>query len=345
MIDIEAFEIYRSDVDARPSQPPIGVLLTQTAKTLSRSFDAALAEHGGSLATWLVLLSLTGAEHGSQRSIAAGIGIEGPTLTHHLNRMQADGLVTRVRDPRNRRAHLVALTVDGRATFHSLLGAVVGFDERLRAGFSDDELATLRDLLHRPRQTPRRHPNQQRRRSDDHRRQRQAEHRRDAAQLHGPPARRPTMTAATQRRPGYRPSRLQRSANTMLSRALRNGRGPRFMRLLTVRGRRSGAARSTPVVPVRDGERTWVVSPFGEVGWVRDARVAGQIGLDRGGDHTTYEVRELGPDESLPVLERYRSTPARSSLDASCATRLGRIRCSNSPRSETKTSGQPRVET
>ena len=119
------------------------------------------------------------------------------------------------------------------------------------------------------------------------------------------------MTAATQPHPGYRPSRPQRWANAMLTRALRNGRGPRFMRLLTVRGRRSGATRSTPVVPVRDGERMWVVSPFGEVGWVRDARVAGQVGLDRGGDHTTYEVRELGPDESLPVLRRYLSTPAR----------------------------------
>src|SRR5215212_10395607 len=117
---------------------PIGRLLTRTAKTLSRSFDATLAERGGSLPTWLVLLSLTGEQHGSQRSIAAEIGVEGPTLTHHLNRMEADGLVTRVRDPQNRRVHQVALTDDGRAAFHALLGAVASFDERLRAGFTDD---------------------------------------------------------------------------------------------------------------------------------------------------------------------------------------------------------------
>jgi len=119
------------------------------------------------------------------------------------------------------------------------------------------------------------------------------------------------MTAPAHAHAGYRPSRVQRWANTMLTRALRNGRGPRFMRLLTVRGRRSGTTRSTPVVPVRDGGRTWVVSPFGEVGWVRDARVAGHVELDRGVDHTTYAVRELSADESLPVLERYLSTPAR----------------------------------
>ena len=109
----------------------------------------------------------------------------------------------------------------------------------------------------------------------------------------------------------YQPSRLQRWANGKLTRALRKGRGPRFMRLLSVRGRRSGLIRSTPVVPVRDGERTWVVCPFGEMGWVRDARVAGEVELERGEDRTTYRVRELGSDESGPVLRRYLSTPAR----------------------------------
>lgn len=132
-----------------PPQEPIGLLLTRTAKTVSRSFDAALAERGGSLAMWLVLLSLSGGAHPSQRSIAADVGVEGPTLTHHLNRMEAARLVSRARDPLNRRVHHVELTDGGREVFHSLRGAVVGFDERLRAGFTDDELATLRDLLHR----------------------------------------------------------------------------------------------------------------------------------------------------------------------------------------------------
>lgn len=116
---------------------------------------------------------------------------------------------------------------------------------------------------------------------------------------------------APQPHSGYRPSRLQRRANTMLTRALRKGRGPRFMRLLSVRGRRSGVTRSTPVVPVSDGDHTWVVSPFGDVGWVRNARAAGQVELGRGDDRTTYAVRELPPDETGPVVRRYLSTPAR----------------------------------
>lgn len=99
--------------------------------------------------SWLVLTSLVGGLHRSQRSIAAEVGVEGPTLTHHLNRMEGDGLVTRQRDPQNRRAHQVELTDRGHAEFRSLVGVVQTFDERLRAGLTDAELATLRQLLQR----------------------------------------------------------------------------------------------------------------------------------------------------------------------------------------------------
>ena len=133
----------------RPTVEPIGLFVTRTAKALSRSFDAALVDKGGSLASWLVLTSLVGGTHRSQRAIAAAVGVEGPTLTHHLNRMEIDGLVTRRRDPQNRRVHQVELTDAGQAAFRSLLGAVQAFDAQLHAGFTDDELLTLRRLLGR----------------------------------------------------------------------------------------------------------------------------------------------------------------------------------------------------
>lgn len=147
VIDIEPFDIYPLAVGAKPIDEPVGLLVTRTAKVVSRAFDGALADLGGSLATWLVLVSLAGGLHASQRSIAAAVGVEGPTLTHHLNRMEAEGLVTRVRDPENRRAHLVALTDSGRAQFRSMLTEVQAFDRQLRAPFSTDELATLHHLL------------------------------------------------------------------------------------------------------------------------------------------------------------------------------------------------------
>jgi MarR family transcriptional regulator for hemolysin len=65
--------------------------------------------------------------------------------------MEAAGLVTRTRDPENRRVHRVELTEAGEAAFDGLLATVVAFDRRLRAGFSDDEIATLGALLGRLR--------------------------------------------------------------------------------------------------------------------------------------------------------------------------------------------------
>jgi MarR family transcriptional regulator for hemolysin len=136
---------------AQPEIEPIGLQVTRTAKVLSRAFDDALAAGGGSLPRWLVLVSLMSASHGTQRDLAGAVGVEGPTLTHHLNRMEAAGLVTRRRDPENRRVHQVELSADGEAAFRGLLQYVAAFDEQLRAGFTDDELALLRGLLDRLR--------------------------------------------------------------------------------------------------------------------------------------------------------------------------------------------------
>jgi MarR family transcriptional regulator for hemolysin len=132
-----------------PAVEPIGRQLARTAKTVSRAFDEALSRAGGSLPDWLILLALRGRQHGMQRELAEALGIEGPTLTHHLNRMESAGLVTRRRDADNRRIHRVELTTDGEAAFRRLLGTVTGFDRRLRAGLTDGEIDTLSGLLAR----------------------------------------------------------------------------------------------------------------------------------------------------------------------------------------------------
>lgn len=133
----------------RPTTEPIGLAVTRHAKTISRAFDEALTSQGSNLATWLVLVSLTGGERRAQRSIAADVGIDGATLTHHLHRLEQAGLVARVRNPQDKRIQHVSLTEAGTKQFQGLLGTVQAFDERLRADFTDDELATLRQLLGR----------------------------------------------------------------------------------------------------------------------------------------------------------------------------------------------------
>jgi len=57
--------------------------------------------------------------------------------------------------------------------------------------------------------------------------------------------------------------------------------------------------------PGRKGILIWLVVPYGEVGWVRNARVAGQVTLARGGKTEIVSIRELGPQESAPILKQY----------------------------------------
>lgn len=133
----------------RPEQTPVGLALSRAARIVSRAFGDTLDESGGSLPVWLVLLNLNMQRDANQRALAEAIGVSGPTLTHHLNAMERDGLLSRRRDPDNRRNHIVELTPEGEAALTRLSPAVLAFDKRLRTNFTSDELDTLRALLDR----------------------------------------------------------------------------------------------------------------------------------------------------------------------------------------------------
>ena len=75
--------------------------------------------------------------------------------------------------------------------------------------------------------------------------------------------------------------------------------------LLTVIGRRSGIARTTPVTLVRAGASRWLVAPYGEVSWVHNIRATGAATLTRRRRSETVKVTELGAAESAPVLKAY----------------------------------------
>jgi MarR family transcriptional regulator for hemolysin len=132
-----------------PRDVPLGLLVARTAKSLSRAFDDALVAAGGSTPTWLVLLSLKSGSHRTQAELAAAVGVRQPTLTHHLDGLERAGLVTRVRDPGNRRVQQVALTPAGEGLFRRLRVAAAVFDRQLRAGLTETDVAELRRLLGR----------------------------------------------------------------------------------------------------------------------------------------------------------------------------------------------------
>jgi MarR family transcriptional regulator, transcriptional regulator for hemolysin len=133
----------------RPSRPPIGLQLARAARLVSRAFDGALGEAGGSLPVWLVLLNVNVRPGASQRELAAAVGVREATLTHHLNSMEAAGLLVRRRDEANRRVHVVELTEAGQAAFVRLRKAALAFDRRLRRGIADEQADELEQVLDR----------------------------------------------------------------------------------------------------------------------------------------------------------------------------------------------------
>ena len=102
-----------------------------------------------------------------------------------------------------------------------------------------------------------------------------------------------TSTADSARVP-----RLVDVFNPLARRLLRVGvpLGPNA--LLTVKGRKSGQPRTTPVALVEVHGRRWLVGAFGDVNWVRNLRAAGEGELAVGRRTDPVKAVELTTDET-----------------------------------------------
>jgi deazaflavin-dependent oxidoreductase (nitroreductase family) len=103
----------------------------------------------------------------------------------------------------------------------------------------------------------------------------------------------------------YRPTLPRKLVNLVRRHLTRLGIGGRYAYVLTVRGRKTGRAYSTPVKLIEYDSGRWLVAPYGEVNWVRNARSAGEVTLSRGGEEETLAIVEVGAEESAPVLREY----------------------------------------
>jgi MarR family transcriptional regulator for hemolysin len=63
--------------------------------------------------------------------------------------MERAGLVTRTRDPANRRVQRMELTEEGDAAFHRMREAAAAFDKRLRSGLEEADIERTREVLAR----------------------------------------------------------------------------------------------------------------------------------------------------------------------------------------------------
>ena len=100
----------------------------------------------------------------------------------------------------------------------------------------------------------------------------------------------------------YRPTTGARIGNGVLTRMVGAGLGPKPMRVVTVRGRKTGTMHSTPIVVVEaSGGRYWV-AVFGETDAVKNARAAGQATLSRRGAREEVKLTEVPASDRVPFL-------------------------------------------
>src|SRR4051812_17117167 len=138
-----------------PDPPPgapeeaLGRRLVLTAKRVRGRFEQHLGRAGARLVTWIVLTNAQRAPGCSQSQLAELMGVEGPTIARHLDRLEAAGLVERRRDERDRRITRIFITAAGRARHRELVVVVEQFDRHLRAAFTPAEQEQLRSYLDR----------------------------------------------------------------------------------------------------------------------------------------------------------------------------------------------------
>jgi deazaflavin-dependent oxidoreductase (nitroreductase family) len=68
--------------------------------------------------------------------------------------------------------------------------------------------------------------------------------------------------------------------------------------LITIRGRKSGIERTTPVALVEIGGKRWVIGTFGETNWVRNLRTSGEAVVTVGRRREELRALELSQGEA-----------------------------------------------
>jgi deazaflavin-dependent oxidoreductase (nitroreductase family) len=103
----------------------------------------------------------------------------------------------------------------------------------------------------------------------------------------------------------YRLGPVRRALNALMTVLLGWGVGPASTFLLSTIGHTTGRRRTTPVTLVAVDGRRWLVSPYGQVGWVHNVRAIPEVSLRRGRTTLRRQAREVDAVTAGPVLRRY----------------------------------------
>lgn len=124
-----------------------GLLLSQIGRVATRWITDALDPLGLTPRSGAALLILRAHGPRSQQALCSEMEIDPATLVAHLNELETAGLISRRRDPQDRRRHIVEISPLGRRRRAEADKRVLAVERRLLATLDEDEHDTLRRLL------------------------------------------------------------------------------------------------------------------------------------------------------------------------------------------------------
>jgi DNA-binding MarR family transcriptional regulator len=140
------------------SDPSMGAIETEVAVLMRRGEATRrampMAPHRAlDRASYLILRHLAVAGPQNVSVLAAALHLDGSTVTRQVAALLRDGLVSRERDPQDRRGAVIAATPSGLSRMSAVRKAREQLYAEMLASWSEEDRRTLAGLLHRLNQS------------------------------------------------------------------------------------------------------------------------------------------------------------------------------------------------
>jgi DNA-binding MarR family transcriptional regulator len=130
-----------------------GFLLAQLGRAVTRQYRCALSPIGLKPRETHTLLRLRSDGAMSQQALGATLDIDASNLVALLNDLEADALISRRRDPEDRRRHVVEVSKRGVKLLDEVERAAAEVEDQFFAALHQDERVALQGLLARVAQS------------------------------------------------------------------------------------------------------------------------------------------------------------------------------------------------
>jgi len=137
--------------DLRPEKSA-GYLVRDTHLLFAKALRTRLQTHQITPGQWYFLRALWDEEGLSQRELSRRVGTTEPTTVSALRLLARNGMIERVRNPKDRRTINIFLTDRARAMKAELMPVAIEVNDVATAGLSDEEFTQLQALLQKVRE-------------------------------------------------------------------------------------------------------------------------------------------------------------------------------------------------